>query len=553
MKNKTIIFFLFGVIFWGILCTKGRTIFDYNIHIFDPYISGIAREGQDDMGREYEGFQENGVDYINYYSQATKAIGKILDYKATGEKILLKEATEIVDNLYATFERYGRFPRPVYKNFKYGWVSSMDAPTVMVASEMLYEVTNKEQYKVFVKSLSKYVTKSNMSGGYNLYSDGIEEKTFVWPMEYINQETTYEDAQWVLNGSLVGYLGVQIIADLYQDEDLLLYLENVRDTYRNMFEKFHYAKYPWSFYMLNPKTVIPPHYIIFEKQLLESMYEITPDPIFIEEIRYRETALKSVLKPQFQKMNDKILFIMRRACAPHPYLLDVYGTKIEFQDQDNNIINTYENSLSGICGEDTDKFKKGEFLTGVVNTNAMTYTVYAIKGGIEEELFSGTIEFNNNINDPVVDYDIDISYDIHQINSSIFEISSNLSDKGEARITYELLPGEFKHSLNTYWGIEINNLSSHSSNMGAILYDSEGTGVTRYYTKLLPGKNLVLLSEIGFSEIDRLKDIKKISLRIFTAENSSNYLLEIGPLYRFTDMFNLKEYMYSNNIFISPQ
>ncbi len=114
----------------------------------------------------------------------------------------------------------------------------MDAPTVMVASEMLYEVTNKEQYKVFVKSLSKYVTKSNMSGGYNLYSDGIEEKTFVWPMEYINQETTYEDAQWVLNGSLVGYLGVQIIADLYQDEDLLLYLENVRDTYRNMFEEF---------------------------------------------------------------------------------------------------------------------------------------------------------------------------------------------------------------------------------------------------------------------------------------------------------------------------
>ena len=39
----------------------------------------------------------------------------------------------------------------------------------------------------------------------------------------------------------------------------------------------------------------------------------------------------------------------------------------------------------------------------------------------------------------------------------------------------------------------------------------------------------------------------------FTAENSSNYLLEIGPLYRITDMFNLKEYMYSNNIFISPQ
>ncbi len=209
--------------------------------------------------------------------------------------------------------------------------------------------------------------------------------------------------------------------------------------------------------------------------------------------------------------------------------------------------------MSGTCGEDTDKFKKGEFLTGVVNANAMTYTVYAIKGGIEEELFSGAIEFNNNINDPVVDYDIDISYDIHQIDSSIFEISSNLSDKGEARITYELLSGEFKHSLNTYWGIEINNLSSHSSNMGAILYDSEGTGVTRYYTKLLPGKNLVLLSEIGFSEIDRLKDIKKISLRIFTAENSSNYLLEIGPLYRFTDMFNLKEYMYSNNIFISPQ
>ena len=64
-----------------------------------------------------------------------------------------------------TFKMNGCFPRPAYQQFEYGWVSSMDAPTIMFASELYYELTGEGKYREFCLSVLKYALESTDTGG----------------------------------------------------------------------------------------------------------------------------------------------------------------------------------------------------------------------------------------------------------------------------------------------------------------------------------------------------------------------------------------------------
>ena len=359
---RILIVFLILIIFFAFYKKNNdeRSVFEYSSDIFVPYY--IEDQGYllDDEGRNKKDFQENGKDYINYWIQAASMVSALNDK----ENEITPGILQCMENIRDTFHRNGKFPRPEYKQFSYGWVSSMDAPVIMLASQMLYEKTNDLKWKEFVDELVEYIVLPVEKGGYNLYYSTKKGEKAVWPLEYADKNSTEINSQFVLNGSLTGYLSTKIVADIRRDKILLDYCEKVKLAYKDKFTEFHYEKYPWTYYMLNPKKVIPPHYIIFEVELLSAISKIDQDKIFEEELNFRRDALKSVLGLQFRESGEGIEWIIRRACAPHPYLIDIYASKIVFYDKKNKVLSSYENDISGSLAENRNRFSEGEWIQG---------------------------------------------------------------------------------------------------------------------------------------------------------------------------------------------
>lgn len=532
---------------------KNHSIFLYNEIVWSSFISGVeTSDNLDSAGRDKNGMQENGKDYINYFVQANKAISLLKNYRVTYNEKDLMSAKDILSCLKGTFDYHGCFPRPEYKQFSYGWVSSMDAPTVMVASQMMYEITQEKDWEEFVHALINYIPMDVKKGGFTLYSFDENGEEFVWPLEYADIKTDNTNAMFVLNGSLLGYLGTRMIAEIYNDEKLLTYTDRVKSTYEKMFDKFHYKKYPWTFYMLNPLTVIPPHYMIFEKELFRSIYEIEKKDLFKVEEIYREEALKGVLQPQFKEIGPKRNFVIRRACAPHPYLIDLYNTKIVFFDREGTEVGSIANKVSGSLKGNLEAFYEGEYIFGEVPNNAESYILLAEKIPDKPiELFEGNIEVREHKNTMIYSLEPSVYYDAAIVDSNKISINTETNEKGEARLVYEL-PEAVPLEKENYFGVEIENFSEESYNLGILLYDTKGNDTFRSYTELTPGKNLILINDMGFAEIDSLNNIKKIALRIYTSGKESS-IVSIGNIHIFNDLFELKQYTDMSEYKISPQ
>ncbi len=324
--KKIKMIFIVAIVLGVWICTahkisKRNSIFNYSENIWNVY-SALAQEGGiNSEGVPYLAMQNNGRDYVNYWVQGCKCIRLLREYNSDKSKeTTLEEAKSIMGCFMNTWENYNKFPRPAYAEFDDGWVSCMDAPTIMVASQMMFELTGEERYRKFVIVLKEYVRKAVSEGGFNL---NMGNDT-IWPLEYTAMSTNADDAYFVENGSIVGFIGCTIIADLYQDKELKEYLEKVAACYESRFQLYRYEKYDWSYYRLNPLTVIPPHYMIFEMKLFDAAYELTNLELFEKGKLFRQDAIKGVLQLEFTELEGgRVRYVMHRACAPHPYLIDV--------------------------------------------------------------------------------------------------------------------------------------------------------------------------------------------------------------------------------------
>ena len=108
-------------------------------------------------------------------------------------------------------------------------------------------------------------------------------------------------------------------------------------------------------------------------------------------------------------------------------------------------------------------------------------------------------------------------------------------------------------SSSNYYALEVESLSEDDLAIGLILFDSAGMDASRYYTHLKSGKNLILFSELGFSNINRLENIAEIDLRIYTTELTEEIRIVLGDLYKFDSVTDLYDYMNGSEFIINPQ
>jgi len=522
---------------------KINSVFNWGRDAFDTLIGDTTFDVND-----YAGFQDNNVDYINYWINASNAVGLLCNSYYDHDDEALDNAKIIVDNLMDTYYRYGYFPRPQYDKYEYGWVSSMDSPVILLATQMLYEITGEAKYKEYRDDLKELIIKNTKENGY-IYNVDDE----FWMFEYADKNTDPRTGYYVLNGSLVGYQALYMVAITVNDSDYLGLCENQLESYKKISGQYWYDNEEWSYYMLNPKKVNPPHYLLFEKKLFEALYTIQNNEFFNEEAIKRESALKGVLILYSTNENDERKFYLMRACAPHPYLLDIYQTEIEILDKDKNVIQTFYEKIYGTVG--SEEFEKGMFMTGVLKDDAIYYRVYSISGEYSDKylVFESKIKNIEKVNNEKLNVAIKYSGDFKE-SDGYLTLEKDISEDTKGNIIINL-EKTVQKTLESYIGIEIEMIEGNNIPVSIVFYDESGNGIVRYYTPLINGKNLILLSYLGFVDSHEIDNISRIMIRLHSSDltDTEQCLINFEEVYSFDNAAEIHEYLSNSEYKINPQ
>ncbi len=556
-KAAVIVALSFVLIVGGLLQTgyaeenDGKRLFRYPDEFWVVYfnLSGALDEQQNS---ESDLFQENGRDYINYFVMARKALRNIYYAEVRGRTESIEETRTILDCLKATFDEHGYFPRPEYETLKYGWVSSMDAPVIMLASELMYEYTGEEKYHDFSMSMLPYALEPVEKRGYNLeLSNGGK-----WPLEYAWTEAKEDNSKFVLNGSLVGYLSLRALSDIYDDALLNEYLESVEQAYASKMLDFHKGG-SWSYYMLNDKTVVPIHYIVFEKKLFRACYLLTGNEMFDRESNYRAGCLKDTLKAQFYEEQDGVTYYMVRACSPNPYQIDTHTTTLEFLNDKREIISSRVVKGSGSMADRKQDFYAGGFVRGTfLDETPSYYRVYSESGEDKYLLLEDEVNIERGNRDIEAGYTISLERDacyLDGTNERIVVFDPEKHEKVEGDVVFALDTPR-KADGKEYYVLQIGNLAETNIPIGLIVYDSNSFGVSRYYTNLVPGMNAVSFTLDGFVNSEALDDVAKIWLRIYDQSiDPDDTMVYVGGMKVFNDNREYVNFINQYRYLISPQ
>lgn len=522
---------------------KTNSVFNWGRDAFDTLIGDTTFDVDD-----YAGFQDNSVDYINYWINASNAVGLLCNSYYDNDDNALDNAKVIVDNLMSTYYRYGYFPRPQYDKYSYGWVSSMDSPVILLATQMLYEITGDKKYESYRDDLKELIMKTTKENGF-IYNEGDD----FWMFEYADKNTDPITGYYVLNGSLVGYQALYMVANSIEDEDYIKLCEKQLKSYKKMCNQYWYVNEEWSYYMLNPKKVNPPHYLLFEKKLFETLYSIQGDEFFHEESTKRERALKGVLKLYSVKENGNRKFYLLRACAPHPYQLDIYQTELEILDEDKNVIQTFYESSTGTVG--ALEFENGMFMTGNLKEEAVYYRIYSINGKYSDKylIFESEIKNIDKTNNEKLNVAFNFSGDL-KVSEGSLRLDKNITDDTKGNVIIDFYKSVPK-DVESYIGIEVEVKEGDKIPVSIVLYDVKGSGVVRYYTPLVNGKNLILLSFLGFVDSHEIDDISRVMIRLHSANISEkeNYFININDVYNFNNSTEVHDYISHSEYKINPQ
>lgn len=521
----------------------------FNVH-FDYVEEGSTHVNTD--GVDYESFQENTKDYVNYYIMAQRVImGCYSYYFFQQDETVLNDCEIIMENIMKTYDKYHSFPRPEYKyiGYEYGWVSAMDAPVIMVASQMLYEITDNTKYKDFVETLKEYVVLTTSEGGYNYE---FSENT-IWPLEYAKKTALHDTNKYVLNGSLTGYLAILAINEVLEDHTLDRYIEKINNGYSIMFSSFHYKNDAWTYYCLNPRNVIPIHYLIYERKLFQACYDLNNNALFRDELDFRTTLLKKSLNVELCNNDDgSASYYMLRAGIPNEYQIDCFQTRIDFVDSMGNVCESKENIITGSMAGKLDDFYEGMFIFGIIKNPEIvkSYKVYSNNGSGWDYLFENEIQYTKNSNElKPQNTTLTCLYDARLEGNTII-IDPELSDNPEGCCVWEF-DKSYENSKNFYI-IEIENLSKTPIITGITLYDEFRLGASRYHTKTIPGKNLIICDPCGFVNSADLNSIKSICLRLYN-QSSDKMKVRVGNVYITDSIRELYDYINTTEYMINPE
>lgn len=544
----------------GPVLMRSDSLFDLPSVVLDAYDLGAA-SAPDEF---FAGLQENGLDYRNYFTEGSAAIERLVEAQRSGDRAKVDLSRRVLANMRRTFERHGAFPRPAYAHLPERWVSSMDAPTILVLALLVREVAPDDVSDEFIDQLIEYCLVTNDDGGFRTPLPQHGDNS-MWLMEYAHPTMDEEHTLFVLNGALTGMVGLTIAQSQLGDSRLADIIDSATVAFEQYFQRFRMPLQKWSLYMLNPPTVISPHYILFEIQLLAALQYLRPLPSFAAELAWRTEAVQDVVVPRFTRAVDGTRRLtLFRAVGPHPYLLDVFATVVEWVDGRGRVVGTSVERRTGNLNGDSAEFLATAFQTAVVPPTATSYRIFSELLGTRQlmsqgpirttpissvEVWPRTVRASGDARVVSADGAVDFDPTLHEVTYGRVDLELG----GPVRLRRAMSHVPWSLDRHRLIGVEMTNGAVEDLPVTIILTDSEGTRAQRSYTPLRGGKNLILLSERGFEGAERLRDINSVTILVHGANVPGTTHLQVGRLLTFDDPRCLHTYLRTEGFEVRPQ
>jgi hypothetical protein len=407
-----------------------------------------------------------------------------------------------------------------------GWWSSLANSVIALSFLSAWQQFGLKRYKDIAGKAINGVILPIEKGGSTLWLD----ENSCWFFEYAHKNLMKDNGYYVLNGFLVSLLTVRLYADVTGNEKMRKMYQCGLNGLKKMVSQFYNKEITWTYYMLNPLTPESTHYFIFEMMLYESLYNLTHEDFYLQQLEIYRNFFKANYPLDIYQEDNNEYFLFSLIGPPNPYWLDTYPIRIDFLDDQGEIIETKEAKYP----RDKNKhIKEKAFIHGKVEKIFNKYKIYSCYGKREHLLYEDTIK---NANRPLINgacmpesvkYNLRCAYDaVWKDNQSVKILPSIITvPKNKNHYTNNQGVLVFSvSSLNLLKYKHIGFVVNPSDNLRSIrfcLHDIDGNVTCRYYVELQANvDNFILLDLSGFKNHNlKFNLIQQIHLIIPTSDS----------------------------------
>ena len=412
------------------------------------------------------------------------------------------------------------------------WWSSMAQSSLAVAYLWGGMEFNDPRYIAFGKKLINPVLIPTYSNGCSV----ALENGGKWFLEYADSSTTVKNAKFVNNGFLLALLGVKLYSELLNDEYYEKEYQSGLKGFKYLADKFLYPDSSWYYYMLNPLTIEPAHYVYYCTKLYKSLNLITKDDFFGDLFNERIELLNKQYSYDLfkdEKGQKKILY--SAIGAPHPYWPDVPPINLKLYNNETLLDSTVHFFKDFKIQQEDRLFVVKDVYNSVDSISLGYYYLgeYLSSSG-------GKVSFSK-INDEAKflesEYKTKTLNNLTKISADSFLLEGN---KGVLRFIFD---EHVDMKNNKFLGINLNP-SFSAKNFKLAIIDVNGNNSYRYYPVVEPNLDFLLLfNYLGFKSKKELTydKIKEIRLEIY-GNNESDEIINLNHLVLFENNLQLYKY-----------
>ncbi|MDR2015020.1 MAG: D-glucuronyl C5-epimerase family protein [Azoarcus sp.] len=421
------------------------------------------------------------------------------------------------------------FEDHAYKTHPPGWWSGMDSFLIPVVFLGAFEIfQDKHWLDLARRSMDSALLPPNEGGSLWRSPEGCWISEYSWP-EINNSEEFY-----VLNGHLFGLQALKIFANAVKEKKYEEVFQCALQGTESRAERFSIPG--WSRYMLHKPEIAPPHYVIYELSQFRALWRMTGIEFFKKEMKRRQ----ALLQEQYAAfVTDSGEVILSRIGAPHPYMFDIYPSKLTCSLKDGTAWSLMSGDKSYSWNE------QGFFISGRPSLWPTLCSLSAIIHGKDLPLYQ---DAPINIAAGIAkryQYQISASKNARSaIGQGPITVSVTASEKNAAKIS---LSGEFDINSKELFGIELS--TGRKTPIGVTLIDEHRSEVFRYYPALEKGGNtFILLSKLGFLGSENLSNkVKRIVIWLYTDKQNmpdqSDFSVNVGQILSFANPAQLRAYL----------
>ena len=433
------------------------------------------------------------------------------------------------------------------------WWSAMANSSISLAFRLGAEIFDNDHYQKLADRSLNGMCYPISKGGSSLVLDSNK----VWFLEYADDTRTEDNSYFVLNGYLYALLGVKASYLITKNPALLKQYHSGLRAFNELSNRFFYKGDEWTYYMLKPLTIEPPHYNIFDLLLFKALNSHSPEPFIEEEIERRRKIIQMQYPISKINQGDSVAYFFSVIGPPHPYWLDIYPPIINYFDSEGNTVLSKKLTLPKDFTKpisersfNSDTFRKGVVFSAelVMDYGSHKQLLYQVK---ENEL-------SVLRNDSHVVIKPSFLLDSDKVKSPYFEKKIGSKDELGEEIEVMKISSSFTTPIDLdkykYFGFEINVDSERPISYRTFLRDIDGKSINRY--NILPKQDtnsLILYNKLGFKGLDGFneKEVKSIEFNFYykVKDKPRTVNLDFDELLLFENEYQLKAYFDTHSFF----